>query len=185
MKGVVILLNDVWYNVVIDFGCISSRILWIKFKFSGVKVCVVVGYSSNERDGEERDRFWNRTLDSIGNRYRLCILGHLILWIRDRTRGSITGAFGVLGENDKGRRVMKFCTENELCMGNTYFKQRSLHQYTRVARGQGVELKSIIDLVLVKRDILQYVQDVRSVRGMRGGLSDHHVVLCKVRLVGA
>ena len=29
------------------------------------------------------------------------------------------------------------------------------------------------------------MQDVRAVRGMGRGLSDHYVVLCKVRLVGA
>ena len=40
-EGVVTLLNDVWNNVVIDFGYVSSRILWIKFSFSMVKVCVV------------------------------------------------------------------------------------------------------------------------------------------------
>ena len=39
------------------------------------------------------------------------------------------------------------------------------------------------DLVLVK-DMLRYVQDVRTVKGMRRGLSNHHVILCKVRLVG-
>ena len=34
------------------------------------------------------------------------------------------------------------------CVGNTYFKQRSLHKYTRVAKGQdGVEIKSMTDLV--------------------------------------
>ena len=33
---------------------------------------------------------------------------------------------------------------------------------TRVARGRdGVEIKSMMDLVLVKRDMLRYVQDVR------------------------
>ena len=26
-KGVAILLNDMWYSMVIDFGCVSSRIL--------------------------------------------------------------------------------------------------------------------------------------------------------------
>ena len=30
----------------------------------------------------------------------------------------------------------------------------------------GVEVKSMIDLVLVKKDMLHYVQDVRAVRGM-------------------
>ena len=34
-------------------------------------------------------------------------------------------------------------------------ERKSLHKYTRVARGQdGVEVKSMIDLVLVKRDML-------------------------------
>ena len=41
------------------------------------------------------------------------------------------------------------------------------------------------DLVLIWRDMLQYVQDVRVVRGMGQGLSDHYIVWCKVRLVGA
>ena len=39
--------------------------------------------------------------------------------------------------------------------------------------------------MLVKKDMLRCVQDVRAVRGMGRGISDHHVVLCKLRLVGA
>ena len=40
-EGVAILFNDVWHSAVLK--C-SGRILWIKFMFSRVKVCVVVGY---------------------------------------------------------------------------------------------------------------------------------------------
>ena len=43
----------------------------------------------------------------------------------------------------------------------------------------------MIELVLVKKDILRYVQDVGTVRGMGRGFSDHHVIMCKVRLVNA
>ena len=72
-----------------------------------------------------------------------------------------------------------------LCWGSTYFKHRGLYKYTKAAIEQdGVELKSMIDLVLVKKDMLQYVQDRRVVRGMGRNLSDYHVVLCKVRSVG-
>ena len=66
-----------WHSAVIDFGCVSSRVLWVKFKFSMVKVCMVVGYGPNEGDGEERDRFWNemdRILDREGNGYRCAFL---------------------------------------------------------------------------------------------------------------
>ena len=41
------------------------------------------------------------------------------------------------------------------------------------------------DLVLVKRYMLRYVQDVRAVIGMGRCLSDHHVVLCKVSGLGS
>ena len=55
-----------------------------------------------------------------------------------------------------------------------------------MAKGQdGVESKSLIDLVLLRRDMLRYAQDVRAVRGMGRGLSDHHVLLCKFWLVVA
>ena len=56
-ERVAVLLSDVWHGAVIKHGCVSPRILWIKFKFPRVKVCVAVGYSPNE-EGEERDRFW-------------------------------------------------------------------------------------------------------------------------------
>ena len=53
-EDVAVLLNDVWHSAVTDFGYVSSGILWIKFKFSRVKVCMVVGYGPNEGNGEER-----------------------------------------------------------------------------------------------------------------------------------
>ena len=43
----------------------------------------------------------------------------------------------------------------------------------------------MIDLVLVKNDMLRYGQNMRAVRGTGRDLSDHHVVLCNVRLVRA
>ena len=48
-----------------------------------------------------------------------------------------------------------------------------------------VKVRSMIDLVLEKKTILSYVQDVKAVRGIGRGISDHHVVLYIVRLVGA
>ena len=49
----------------------------------------------------------------------------------------------------------------------------------------GVEIKRMIDLVLVKMDMLRYVQEVRVVGGMGRGPSDHYFVLRKVRLIVA
>ena len=49
-----------------------------------------------------------------------------------------------------------------------------------VVRGQdGLGVKNMIDLVVVKEDMLHYV---KVGRGMEQGLSDHNVVLCKDKL---
>ena len=75
-----------------------------------VKVCVVVGYGPSEGDDDEKERFWSdmdRTVDSVRNGYRLCLLSDLNGWIRD----GITGDFGVLGENGNGRRVVEVWAE--------------------------------------------------------------------------
>ena len=72
------------------------------------------------------------------------------------------------------------------CVWVIHFKSRNLHKCIRVVRGQDVmEVRSMVDLVLVNRDVLRYAHYVRVVRGMGRGLSDHHVILCEVRLVGA
>ena len=65
-EGVTILLNDVWHSVVIDFRCVSSRIFLIKFKYQGLKYVW----------WWQRGNFWSN-LDSVGNGYRLCLLGEL------------------------------------------------------------------------------------------------------------
>ena len=91
-------------------------------------------------------------------------------------RTNITGVYGVPGKNKGGRRVVEFWAESGLFVGNTYFEHMSLNMYTTLPRCQdGVEVKRTKDLVLMKKDMLCYMQDVRT----------DHVVLCKVRLVGA
>ena len=71
--------------------------------------------------------------------------------------------------------------KRELCVSDMHFEDKSLHNNARVARGQdGVEVKIMVDLVLMEKDMLRYVQDVRSVREIGRGLSDHYVTMRKV-----
>ena len=55
--------------------------------------------------------------------------------------------------------MIDICLERGLSVSNTYFEHKSYHKYTRVARGQdGVEAMSMIDVVLVEKDMMRYVQ---------------------------
>ena len=79
----------------------------------------------------------------------------------------MTGGFGDPGKNVNGKRVIDYCAEKDLCVSNTYIEHKSLHKYTKVARGSVCLEMSMIDLVLMKKDMLCYVQDVMKMRGMR------------------
>ena len=120
-------------------------------------MCGGGGVDPNEGKGGEREGFWNdldRIVDRVGNWYILCVMGDLNGYIGVRVRAGITDVFGVPGENENERRVMEFCAERG-CV------------WARVAKGQDeVEVKSMTDLVLVKKDMLCFVQDVRAMRGM-------------------
>ena len=98
----------------------------------------------------------------------------------DWVRAGITDGFGVSGENDNSRRVVQFCVERGMCVSNIYFEHRSLRNYMKVAWGQErVEVKSMIDLVLVKRDMLCCLGFEGSVMNGIWPLIDNHVILTK------
>ena len=66
--------------------------------------------------------------------------------------------------------------------GSTYFEDKSLHKYSRMTRGQnGVDVMSMIDPVLVKKDMMHYALDMRAVEEWDEA-SQIFIVLCKVRL---
>ena len=63
-----------------SFECISFKILWFKFKFSKIKVCIVVILGHIEGIVEERERFWNdlvRNVDILGSVFMLCVMRDL------------------------------------------------------------------------------------------------------------
>ena len=49
----------------VDFVCVSSRILIVKFKFEKIKVCVVVTYGPSEGNVEESAIFWDNLNDVL------------------------------------------------------------------------------------------------------------------------
>ena len=77
----------------------------------------------DEEGIEEKERFWNdldMIVDRVGNGYRLCVLGDLNGCVGDRLKVGTTGGFGIPGENANCRRVVEFCEERGLCVGNTF-----------------------------------------------------------------
>ena len=55
---------------------------------------------------------------------------------------------------------------NGVSVGNTYFKHKSLHKYTRVTRGQDrMEVNGMKEPLLGKKDVWRLVHSERNVTG--------------------
>ena len=70
-EDVVVLMDDAWRSAEINFGFVTTRSLWLKFRFSRGKLCVVVLYGPTGGNVEERARFW-KDLDKV-----ICIVGNV------------------------------------------------------------------------------------------------------------
>ena len=59
-KGVVLLLRDVWYSVLVNFMCMFMLM------FGRAKICVVEVYDHIKGDDGERESIWNDLMLWVG-----------------------------------------------------------------------------------------------------------------------
>src|SRR5436190_10846409 len=76
--------------------------------------------------------------------------------------------------NNNGERIIEFCLENELKIGNTHFKKKEIQKITRqvISRNE----KSIIDYFLINKGLWRKVKDITVKRGAEIG-SDHFLLI--------
>ena len=95
----------------------------------------------------------------------------------DSEVGGVASKFGVSGANENGRKLR--CVRKRLSAGNTFFEKRS------------TSLHGQVDWMTVKlywtplwcRMRKSMLLDVNVLRGAGGGISDHHLVIAKIRFL--
>ena len=137
-----------------------------------------------ERSEEERDEFWNdltRCVDGLTTRNYVVVLGDLNARVGDGEVEGVVGKYGVPGENESGERLLNMCVEQELVIGNSFFKKKEINKYTwiRVAKGRVIE-RALMDYVLITKRMVGRLKDVHVFRGVAAGMSDHFLVESEV-----
>ena len=77
------------------------------------------------------------------------------------------------------------CAEQELVVGNSWFKKNDVYKYTwlRMAEERVVD-KALMDYMLLPRRMLGRLLDLKVWRGEGRGLSDHFFVEARLKLLG-
>ena len=127
-EGVAILLSEEIRKCVTEWREESSRLMWVRLKFGREGWVIVSAYGPGcEKDDNERDQFWNELRDCVdrfGDNVNVVVLGDLNARVGNTVIRGVTARYGVPGENDSGRRLIDMCREQELAIGNTFFKKK-------------------------------------------------------------
>ena len=113
-------------------------------------------------------------MDGLSTRNYVVVLGDLNARVSDGEVEDVVGKYGVPGENESGERLLDMCVEQELVIGNSFFKEKGINKYTwiRVANGRVIE-RALMDYVLITKRMVGRLKDVHVFRGVAAGMSDH------------
>ena len=185
-EGVAVMIKRSLWGSVVEYKCVSSRLLWVRMKVAGERIVIVGVYGPGmERSENEREVFWeslNECLSTFDDNERIVVLGDLNAKVGDRVVEGVIGKYGVPGVNENGERLVEVCIERRLSVGNTWFQKRMIQKYTR--EGENGQERSLIDYVLVDERSKRFLEDVNVYRGAAGGMSDHYLVEAIVRMKG-
>ena len=177
-EGVALLLSEWMVNKVVEWKEVSSRLMWVRGRMGRECWAFVSAHGQGcERSEEERDEFWNeltRCVDGLSTRNYVVVLGDLDARVGDGEVEGVVEKYGVPGENESGERLLDMCVEQQLAIGNSFFKKKGIIKYTwiRVANGRVIE-GALTGYVLITKRMVGRLKDVHVLRGVAAGMSDH------------
>ena len=190
-EGVCLMVSNKWKSKVREYGTVGSRIVWVRMKV-GIQVwAIVCVYAPTEdRVARVKEEFWTSVdacLDKFDRSERVFLIGDMNGKVGNVRVDGVVGQWGVPGGVDgNGSALLDICAGKRLAIANTLFRHKMIHRYTwRVLRRvEGVleERKAMIDYVCVDERLRRQVCDTRVWRGWGNGISDHHIVMAKVRI---
>ena len=164
--GVAILLSPraktVWEAAGSEFQPVSERILKIHLKCHLSYTSIISVYAptnptdSTSESAQPSEIFYDQlqsTSSSVPPSDLLVIMGEFNA--REGSDNSnwrsVLGPHGIGECNENGKRLLDFCTSNQLLVTNTWFQHKLLHQATWFRNGDHSRTGHMIDYVLVNK----------------------------------
>ena len=186
-EGVGIIVGEEWKGCVKEWKEISSRLMYVRMIVGESKYVIVGAYGpGSERKKDERESFWfdlGELVGSFESDEIVCVLGDLNARVGNVKVQGVIGDYGVPGMNESGEWMVDWCMQHEMTVCNTLFKKRDVHKYTWVRKVRGeIAESALMDYMCISGKYKARVTDVNVLRAAGDVQSDHHLVVCKVKV---
>ena len=143
-SGVGFIINKEMSKAVMGYNPVNDRIITIRMKAHPMNITVVQVYSpTTDATEEEMDNFYGvlqDTLDSISGRDITMMIGDCNAKVgKDGRETCNSGKFDLGDRNERGDRLVEFCTANDLVIGNTMFQHHKRRLWTWRSPGDRVK----------------------------------------------
>jgi exonuclease III len=184
-EGVALILTKKASSALLSFEPISPRMLKARFRTRFGALVIIQVYAPTAAAKEEViDQFYadlQRTVDNTARQDVLIVMGDLNakVGIDASAWNGVIGQHGIGEENERGERLLNFCSCNNLVIANTLFKQTKPQRKWTWTSPDG-HTKNLIDFIMISK---RWKSDVQSCRSFAADVgSDHKLVLAKLRL---
>ena len=91
-------------------------------------------------------------MNGLSTRNYVVVLGDLNARMGDGEVDGVVGKYGVPGENESGERLLYMYVEQELVIGNSFFKKKGINKYTWISGKWNSDGKSINGLCVDNKE---------------------------------
>lgn len=186
-NGVGFVISANTYKYVMAYDAISDRIATIKLKSKPVPLNIIQVYApTSDYNDQEIEDFYGKleeTLSNIPGREIAMIVGDFNAKVGDTKRDdhirNVVGKYGIGVRNERGERLINFCTENSFTITNTLYQQHIRRLYTW--QSPDGNYRNQIDFILIRTRWRSSIRKVKTLPGAECG-SDHRLLIAQFKL---
>ena len=177
--GVGIVLDEETAECLRGFSCISERFMAVRLKGKPFDISLMQCYAPTaDNTDDEIDRFY----DQLDKAIKQCRSQDIRIVMGDFNAmrdGRAVGPFGLGQRNNRGTRLLDWCTTNRCVITNTWFQQHMKNLYTW--KSPGDTCRNQIDYILINERFRNAMTRERTYPGADCD-SDHILVMGKIRI---
>lgn len=186
-NGVAFIVPQQLDKCVVGYKPVNDRIITIKLNASPCCINIVQVYAPTSLSTEEEiEQFYSilvQTLEDIPKREVTLVVGDFNAkvghTVDDDHLRRIVGKYGIGERNDRGERLLQFCSEENLAISNTCFEHHIRRLYTWISPGD--RYRNQIDYILVQSRWRSSILNATTLPGADCG-SDHQLLVAVLRI---
>uniref|UniRef100_A0A8D8LPD3 Craniofacial development protein 2 n=1 Tax=Cacopsylla melanoneura TaxID=428564 RepID=A0A8D8LPD3_9HEMI len=186
-NGVAIILSEDINKSFLNVLAISDRVMLIQLKTTLGIMCILQVYAPQaDKSDMEVELFYdqiNEALKIVKKNDILLVMGDFNSKIGQGSNGLNVGQYGLGERNERGDRLIQFCTEKDLIITNTYFKlpPRRLYTWTSPQHRKDNIVRNQIDFILINKKFRNSIKSAKTYPGA-DIRSDHNPVIIEMKV---